>query len=807
MLQGKARWTVGQAEPYDAKAQELEQALNVSPFLSRLLAARGITDSGHAAEFLHGGTDCIYDPFLLDGMDLAVDRIRRAVETGEKIRVYGDYDADGVSSTSLMVSLFKQLGANFDTYIPHRVQEGYGLHIGAIDAAKEQGVSLIVTVDTGISAVEQVAHAVSVGIDIVVTDHHEPPEQLPEAYALVNPKKPNCPYPFKQLAGVGVAFKLAQALLGRWPEELLEYVAIGTIADLMHLSDENRIMVKQGIERMRNTANPGLRALLEVSGVAVKDVNSTHIGFALAPRINASGRLLSADAAVKLLTTDSEQEAIQLADSLDALNKERQRIVDDMTKEAAGMVEKLRDASGQLPKALVLAQEDWNVGVIGIVASKMVDRYYRPTVVLGIDKETGMAKGSARSIAGFDLYQALTGCQHLLDHYGGHQMAAGMTLERSSLPELAEQLNRMAEESLSPEDLTPLLQADLACSAEDITLENIRQLELLGPFGMGNPVPRFIFRGLSLGEMRILGKEKQHLKLTLTDQAVQEAASIEAIGFGKGLLSEWISPSATLDVLGELSINEWNGNRRPQILIQDLRIADVQLFDWRGAAKPERRVAELLDKCKRKPPGEAGGSVPPAIVVFGQISPPVLRPFAEETAIWMMDIHLAVHPQNELARAIPLSKAEDIIVFNVPDKLEQIESLAGEALAVRRYYAVFGDTENDRQSAVVPGRDMFKSVYGAVAMLEKAGTVLEAGFCQAVAKRTGLSPSLVTFMLEVFAELGIAAPTTGGGYRLVPSAPKRELTTSMLYQARMKRPETEQTLLYSSAKELLERFA
>jgi single-stranded-DNA-specific exonuclease len=437
----------------------------------------------------------------------------------------------------------------------------------------------------------------------------------------------------------------------------------------------------------------------------------------------------------------------------------------------------------------------------------MVDRYYRPTIVLGIDKETGMAKGSARSIAGFDLYQALTQCHHLLDHYGGHQMAAGMTVERGALPELAERLNELAEAWLSPEDLTPLLQADLECGAEEITLENIRQLELLGPFGMGNPVPRFIFRGLSLGEMRTLGKEKQHLKLTLSDPAGQMAASIEAIGFGKGGLSEWISPSAQLDVLGELSINEWNGIRRPQVLIQDLRIGEIQLFDWRGAAKPERRVTELLDKAKRKPPGESGGGVPPAIVVFGQTPPPVLRPFAGETAVWTIDIHLKVQPHNELARTCPLSKAEDIIVFNVPDKLEQLEALSGEALSVRRYYAVFGDTEDDRQSAVVPGRDMFKSVYGAIAMLEKAGVAADAGFSQAIARRTGLAPSLVTFMLDVFAELGIAASTPGGGYRLVPSAPKQELSASLLYQARMQRPEVEQTLLYSSAKELLERLA
>ncbi len=803
MLQAKARWNVGKLE--EEQAQTIAQSLQLSPLLSRLLAVRGITDIEHAAEYLHGGTDRTHDPFLLDGMDRAVERIRRAIRDGEKIRVYGDYDADGVSSTSLMVHLLNQLDCSFDTYIPHRVHEGYGLNKAALDAAKAQGIGLIVTVDTGISAIEQVAYAASLGIDIIVTDHHEPPEQLPAAYALVNPKKPDCPYPYKHLAGVGVAFKLAQALLGRLPEELLEYVAIGTIADLMPLTGENRIMVKQGLERMRATSCAGIRALLGVAGVAVKEVNSTHIGFSLAPRINASGRLLSADAAVQLLTTANEQEAEQLANELDQLNKERQRIVDDMTKQAVAMVEELIAAAGELPKAIVLAQEGWNVGVIGIVASKMVDRYYRPTIILGIDKETGMAKGSARSIAGFDMYRALTHCDDLMDHFGGHQMAAGMTLEAGNLPELGERLCKLAAEWLTAEDYMPLLHADLVCAFEDINLENIRQLEQLGPFGAGNPSPRLLFTGLALNEMRTIGKEHQHLKLSLQSGARESAAAVEAVGFGKGSLSEWISPaSATLDVLGELSVNEWNGVRRPQIMIQDLRVPTVQLFDWRGAAKPERKVAELLEKLKRKPAQAASGNWPAAVVSFGSSLPEALKPFSADTALWTVDISARFHPQNELARKFSISEARDIVLFSIPDTMEQIEALGSQAGAVERYYAVYGDTDSDRQAGVMPGRDMFKTVYGAAVWLEKNETP-RTGYCQAIAKRAGLSPALVRFMMEVFAELGLAEPTADG-YRLVPSATKKDLSASLLYRARMKRPDVEQAMLYSSAKELLDKL-
>ncbi|MCC2685791.1 MAG: YrvE, partial [Paenibacillaceae bacterium] len=344
MLHARTKWLIGDTDP--SCADRIAKTHNIDGLLARLLVSRGIVDPDRIDEFLRGGTERLFDPFLMKGMQEAVGRIRLAIERQQKIRVYGDYDADGISSTTLMIFLLTRLGANFDYYIPHRIEEGYGLNCGALDEAKRQGVDLIVTVDTGISAWEEIEHASRIGLDVVVTDHHEPPEKLPDAVAVVNPHQPGCEYPFKTLAGVGVAFKLAQALLGEPPLDLLEYAAIGTIADLMPLLGENRLIVKLGLERMRETTNAGLKALLDVAGIDRTTVSAGHIGFQLGPRINASGRLESAVQAVKLLTTTDEEEARELAYNLDALNRQRQELVEEMVAEAVARLEAGRGAEG-----------------------------------------------------------------------------------------------------------------------------------------------------------------------------------------------------------------------------------------------------------------------------------------------------------------------------------------------------------------------------------------------------------------------------------------------------------------------------
>lgn len=798
MLHARARWNTTEADA--DQVEQLARELEIEPLLAQLLIIRGISEKEQAEAFLHGGTDRIHDPFLLDGMDKAVSRIRRALEAGEKIRVYGDYDADGVSSTSLMVHLLKQLQADFDYYIPHRVHEGYGLNKAALATASELGIQLIITVDTGISAVEEIAYANQLGIDIIVTDHHEPPAQLPEAYALINPKKPGCPYPFKQLAGVGVALKLAEALLGRWPEELLEFAAIGTVADLMPLLDENRVIVKQGVKRMRTTSNQGLKKLLEVSSIKPQDVNSTHIGFALAPRINASGRLHKADDAVRLLITDDVREADHLAFELDQLNKERQRLVDEMTKQAMSMMEEKKAAGGDLNKVIVLAHEDWNVGVIGIVASKLVDRYYRPTLILGIDKETGMAKGSARSISGFDLYQALTHCEDLMKHFGGHQAAAGMTVDREHLPELERRLNVLAEEWLTVEDLVPLLQADLTCSLEDIGLNTIQQLEQLGPFGMGNPTPKFVLSNIRYQELRTIGKEHQHIKLTLQQSQAEAAATLDAVGFNKGTIVPWISSTAALDVLGELSVNEWNGVRKPQLMIQDLRIPHIQLFDWRGASKLEHKLRELTDRVAGA--YTAGGSGSPALLTFQPGHKELLLKFQDTLPIWQVDSSATVNcvPLNSAALQQPLEDVHDLILYDLPSDLALLSEAVLGARSVQRFYAVFEG--GDGNTGTLPSRDMFKTVYAAVQQQSSRCLPNEA-FIQVLSRRSGLAQTLIQFVLDVFVELGLIR-LTEAGYMPAVNPGKKELSLSVLYQKRQKAIEAEQTLLYSSAQQLHE---
>ncbi|MFF2094016.1 single-stranded-DNA-specific exonuclease RecJ [Paenibacillus sp. NPDC058174] len=575
MIQAKTRWILAPwSNEHEAAAVLLGEKLDVPPLVAKLLVQRGYGGVEEAEAFLWGGDEQLHDPFLLKGMAEAVARIKEAADKGQKIRIYGDYDADGVSSTSLLVHVFRELGYHFDYYIPHRALEGYGLNRAALELAASEGVELIVTVDTGISAYEEIEFAKELGLDVVVTDHHEPPEQIPDACAVVNPKREDCTYPFKGLAGVGVAFKLAQALMGRAPIEWTDIVALGTIADIMPLVGENRYIVRCGLERLRNTGNIGFRALAEAAGFELDGVTSTTVAFSMAPRINAAGRLDHAKRAVELLTTSHYDDAILAASSLDVLNKERQRIVESITKEAAQQWDEKCSAAKTegraVPSVIVLAGEGWNVGVIGIVASKLLERHYKPVVILGIDGDSGMCKGSARSIDGYDLHAALTECDELMDHYGGHQAAAGMSLHRDRLAELESRLGSLADQWLTEQDWIPKTPVDLVCDVRDASVDTITQLSQLEPFGAGNPSPRLLFQGAELAERRTMGKDSKHLKLSLRNNDSRSRAALEAVGFSMGELSAQLQIGMPVDLIGELSINEWNGQRKPQLLIQDL---------------------------------------------------------------------------------------------------------------------------------------------------------------------------------------------------------------------------------------------
>ncbi|WP_239615232.1 single-stranded-DNA-specific exonuclease RecJ [Cohnella mopanensis] len=775
MLKSKYRWDLPSLD--EGQVDKLAKEWKVSRIVAGVLAGRGWTSTDSASAFLHPEVDALHDPFMMKGMSAAVERIAQAVREGEHIRVYGDYDADGVTSTALMSRLLTELGASFDTYIPHRSREGYGLNIGAIDKAAEAGVKLLLTVDNGISAVEQIAYAAQRGIDVVVTDHHEPPEKLPEAIALVNPKQQDCPYPFKGLCGAGVVFKLAHAMLGRPMMEYADLAAIGTIADLMPLTGENRIIARLGLDLMRRQPTAGIRALAKVSGCKPEELSSGRIGFSLAPRLNAGGRLEHADSALMLLRATSEEEAEPLALELDRLNGERQALVDKTFSEADELWQgKCAADEGKARNVIVLAEEGWNAGIAGLVASKLVERYYRPAIVLAVDADTGLCKGSARSIEGFDLFAALTENAGLMEHYGGHQAAAGMTISREKIDQLADRLHDLAEQWLNAEDWQPKRRVDLSIALSDVTLEAVEQLASLEPFGNGNPTPRIVIRDVSIRESRTMGKEDKHLRLTV-QQANQ---AVEAVAFGLGAQRERLAPGTQIDLLGELSINEWNGNRKVQVMLQDYRSDRLLLKDRRKDRDVWNELGKLLmDQTAGIAIG--CGSIElnkMAMSKFGHLGIPIgLYSDAAVDKVAAMQSASATNSINEWRH---------LIALGLPKSDQEVRTLK-DWLAPERgleCVTVFSDVElqhaGSAKTALFPDRKQFGEVYAAC---RSKGAWLDSpdGFLLETASRTGWPLSTVRMMHEVFIELGFIS-ADGASRKFVTDPPRRELEESARYR-------------------------
>lgn len=790
MLYSQYRWSTPHINLEAAAA--LSQALSVSPLVGRLLVSRGVHNEEGAERFLHPDLNQMHDPYLLLGMSEAIPRIKLALEREEHILIYGDYDADGVSSTSLMIHLMRHLGASYDIYIPHRSNEGYGLHNHALDWAQQQGVTLIITVDTGISAVEQIAYAATLGIEVIVTDHHEPPEVLPEAYALINPKLPGCPYPFKGLAGAGVALKVAQALIGEVPGEWMEIAAIGTVADLMPLEGENRVIVSYGIESMRGSKLPGVSALLEISGVDQSQVTSINIAFAMAPRINASGRLDHAGRAVSLLTTEDLDEAHTLAGQLDLLNRERQQVVEGILQEATAQLEqKIEQRSGSVPDVIVLAGEGWNVGVVGIVASKLLERYYRPTLILGIDPDSGVCKGSARSIEGLDIYEALTVNKNSMDHYGGHPAAAGMTLHRDQLEELEAGLNEYAARVLSEEDFVPQRLADDECRISDVPLKVIQEIDRLQPFGMSNPSPRFVLRKVTVKETRTMGREKRHLKLVLE----QDGQQLETVAFGKGALAEFLPPGSVIDVMGELSINEWNGMRKPQMMLQDIHVPGAQVFDMRGHAEPltaMKHFLSALDVHLRYKAGSIGAIVRKETNVSEGNS-------LYEPCLWVYDRKVGLFPCNAAAEQYGQEEVRTLFVFDTPETPEQLDAMLALFSGAENIILLHG-SGNRRDRLQMPSRELFKRIYMLV-FKWKAEPVEEQEITPVLSRQCGCSTRMITMMLDVFEELAFIT-RKDGKITVADNPPKRDLTSAHHYQALENMAEIEQVMLDASTPQL-----
>jgi len=545
---------------------EADSALSAfPPILRQILFNRGYATDADARAYLNAKPNFNNDPYQLKDMKKAVERIKLAIQNHEPIAIYGDYDVDGVTSTALMVEALKFLNANVRGYIPNRFEEGYGLNNNALDELKADGVKLVITVDCGIRSPDEALHARTVGLDLIISDHHHPDgENLPSAFAVINPKQPGDIYPDKDLAGVGIAYKIAEALLNEQQlNTLLDLVALGTVADLAPLVGENRILVRKGLRQMRQTNRQGLFSLAAVSELVLAKVNAGHIGYTLGPRLNAAGRLKEALAAFELLTTTDAFKAGELAQVLEMQNRERQRITREMQRQAEEMV------LGDDPNAYLLfaAHEKFNPGVIGLAASRLTDSYYRPAVVAAKGEEE--TRGSCRSIPEFHITDALDQCADLLVRHGGHAAAAGFTVKNENLPALIAKLKAIAEEKLSNEDLRPTVAADAEVSLMDVRPDLYeKSLRYLEPTGYGNRDAAFVARKVKVKSSRTVGADGKHLKLALEDES---GFTHDAIGFRLG---DWKNHlPARVDILFTYEINEFNGKINHQLNLKDIKAA------------------------------------------------------------------------------------------------------------------------------------------------------------------------------------------------------------------------------------------
>ncbi|MBR5443618.1 MAG: single-stranded-DNA-specific exonuclease RecJ [Paludibacteraceae bacterium] len=558
--------------------QQLEHELNISSAAARMLVVRGIQTADEARAFVRPSLEMLHDPFLMKDMDKAVERLHQAITQGEKILIYGDYDVDGTTAVAVMyrflqnlVSNLSPLTFNLDYYIPDRYTEGYGVSQQGIDYAAAQGCNLIITLDCGIKAVEKVAYAASKGIDVIVCDHHTPGEELPNAVAVLNMKRSDCPYPYKDLSGCGVGFKLAQAYTSRYglPFDnlipLLQLLAMSIASDIVPITGENRILAHFGIQQLNKAPFTGLSAIMAVASIEEKRLTISDLVYKIGPRINACGRMKSGRAAVELLLTDDPDFARQQAEEVNHHNEDRRDCDTETTKEALAQLQ--GDSMFANRRSTVVYAPHWHKGVVGIVASRLTENYYRPTIVLTAS-EDGIISGSARSVGGFDIYAAIDSCSDLLTNFGGHKFAAGLSLHINDLPEFQERFEAYVAAHIREDQLQPTLQIEAELQLGDITKSFYNVLRHLEPFGPGNPRPLFVSRYLiNHRDTRAVGKEREHLRLDVTDRV----NAITGIAFGRADMAEYIQNGNAVDICYELNENTFNHYTTIQMMVQDIQ--------------------------------------------------------------------------------------------------------------------------------------------------------------------------------------------------------------------------------------------
>ncbi len=671
----------------------------------------------------------------------------------------------GVTSTAVLKETIEMIGGEVNYYIPNRFTDGYGPNTAAFERLIEQGTQLIVTCDNGVSGHAAIDRAKVLGIDVIVTDHHELPNTLPDAYAVIHPRHPKGSYPFGELAGVGVAFKLATALLGEIPIELLDLVALGTIADLVSLTDENRALVKQGLLVLKNTQRIGLLALFKLAKIKREEIDEETIGFIIAPRLNAVGRLGDAAPAVELLTTFDDETALALAQLVQEKNTERQAYVSAITSEAFEMIEKLPTTSD----VYVLAKEGWHEGVLGIVASKIVGNTGKPALVMTIDKTKGLAKGSGRSIPAFHLYNALDSVRQLTTTFGGHHMAAGLTIPVENIAHIQDTLNHYAVETGLSEELGEETQLDGQLKIQEATVEVVEELNRLAPFGTDNLKPIFLFKNVESQDVRRIGGDQAHLKMKL----VEDNAFLDVIGFQFGSVADEIGLHSDISVVGKLAINEWNGSRKTQLMLEDLAIEGVQVFDSRSTHIP----AALWDTAEAD------------FIFFDQIN-------FEKYGHLLPSTSFSHHLTDRAAIDQFEMKTTQLIFVDCPSDSEWVKELLV-SNQPEKIIACFYSRE-ELYLTGMPNRNQFGQVFKYTAThvdidVRNKLTLL--------ATHLKIKENSLIFIISVFLEIGFVT-ITDGVMNVVKDVQKKELEQATTYKKRLKQIESENFFVYSHFSEL-----
>ncbi|USS90948.1 single-stranded-DNA-specific exonuclease RecJ [Fructilactobacillus carniphilus] len=761
MFSAKFKWTDKPQTATTELVESLSSELGLPQLTTQILVNRGYTDPDQIKHFLAPDESDLLDPMLLHDMETAVERIQAAIANEEQITVYGDYDADGLTSTAILYETLLEIGANVNYYIPNRFSDGYGPNVAAFEKLIENGTSLIVTVDNGVAGNEAIARAQELKCDVVVTDHHELPEQLPNATAIVHADlSPD--YPFKELSGAGIAFKVATALTDEIPQEKLDLASIGTIADLVSLTGENRALVQFGLNVIHLTERPGLKALIKKAKLKLDQVDEENISFQIAPALNSIGRMGEATPGIQLLTTDDEALALKLAQQTLKTNDQRKQLVTEITEQAELLVAKQADQP-----VLVLVGADWHEGVLGIVASRIKEKFQKPTIVLTKTKN-GLVKGSGRSVPGFDLFQALNPERDLMTAFGGHEMAVGLTLASDQLPEFQRRLEETAQKQGLQKNQRAELAIDYSIQPDDVNQTLYDNLQLLSPFGVDNEKPEFAIHPNSLSGLLAIGADKSHLKFEL----VGNRQKVGAIAFGWGTkLSQLQKLVANLKVAGTIGKNEFRGRTNFQIMVDDIAPAGVVLED--------RRTNQLVQSMFQKPG---------TYLFFNEKRQQQLAPYLNEQSEGLLVKNVDFQQQ----------QFDHLFIVDFPARLADLQQVV--RLAKTPVITLYLYKKQRLRMVGMPDREQYTKLFK---FLEKQPTVALRNHIPKLGQQLHLDPQALVFMIQVFTELGFVTVNDGVLHK-VDNPPHRALNTATCYQQRELDLQLEQQLLASSQQKFLQ---